>query len=204
MAALRRAGVETHGTYQAEVTPDASPFDFWQDDITPLLTKTGADTVIFAAAVETDAKAAQLAERAERFFGACAGRRVVYLSSDAVFDGLRGNYTEDDPPSPATLYGKNLVAVEKIVRERCPDACVVRPSYLYGFQAAGSTGGSRPPAAGCCPAKPSLRRRSVQGPYGGCTRRRRRHKACTLRLATLARSISAGCARAFTGFTATL
>ena len=133
MAALRQAGANAHGTYRAEVTPDASPFDFWQDDVTPLLTKTGADTVIFAAAVEADAPTAQLVRRAERFLKACAGLRVVYGSSDAVFDGLKGNYTENDPPAPTTLYGKNLVAVEKLVREHCPDACVIRPSYLYGF-----------------------------------------------------------------------
>ncbi len=133
MAALRRADVNAHGTYRDKVTPDALPFDFWQDDVTPLLAKTVADTVIFAAAVETDAEAAQLTEQAERFFGACAGRRVIYLSSDAVFDGFRGNYTENDLPSPTTLYGKNLIAVEKIVRENCPNACTVRPSYLYGF-----------------------------------------------------------------------
>ena len=48
-----------------------------------------------------------------------------------MFSGRRGDY--NDPPSPTTLYGKNLVAVEKIVREHCPDACIVRPSYLYGF-----------------------------------------------------------------------
>lgn len=133
MASLRRAGEEAHGTYRAEVTPDASPFDFWHDDVTPLLTKTGADTVIFTAAVETDAPTELLTGRAEPFFAACADRRVVYGSSDAVFSGLEGNYTEDDPPSPTTRYGKNLVMVEKIVRKHCPDACIVRPSYLYGF-----------------------------------------------------------------------
>lgn len=133
ITALRQAGIGAHGTYRQEVVPDASPFDFWGDDVAPLLTKTGADTVVFCAAVETDTPTAQLAERAERFFRACAGLRVVYGSSDAVFDGLAGNYTETDPPSPTTLYGRNLVAVERIVRERCPDACVIRPSYLYGF-----------------------------------------------------------------------
>ena len=133
MAALRRAGLEAHGTYRQEAVPDASPFNFWQDDVTPLLTKTGADTVIFTAAVETDAPTELLIGRAAQFCRACADRRVIYGSSDAVFDGLKGNYTENDPPAPTTLYGKNLVAVEKIVREHCPDACVVRPSYLYSF-----------------------------------------------------------------------
>lgn len=134
-AALRHAGIETHGTYRQAVVPDASPFDFWGDDVAPLLTKTGADTVIFCAAVETDAPTEQLAVRAERFFGACAGLRVVYGSSDAVFSGSSGNYTETDPPSPTTLYGRNLVTVERVVRTHCPNACVVRPSYLYGFSA---------------------------------------------------------------------
>lgn len=132
-AMLRQAGASAQGTYRHQVAPDALPFDFWHDDVTPLLEQTGADTLIFTAAVETDVSTSRLTERAERFFRACAALRVVYLSSDALFDGLRGRYPEAAPPSPITLYGKNLAVVERIVRKRCPNACIVRPSYLYGF-----------------------------------------------------------------------
>lgn len=57
---------------------------------------------------------------------------MVYLSSDAIFDGTRGNYRESDVPSPITPYGKNLELLERTTRAICRGACIIRPSYLYG------------------------------------------------------------------------
>lgn len=134
-ARLRAAGSTVRGTFLRNPEPDALRFDFWRDDVAPLLEETGADTVVFTAAVETRAPTSDLTERTTSFFKTCADRRVVYLSSDALFDGLKGTYEESDPPSPTTRYGRNLAAVEEAVRRLCPDACVLRPSYLYGFSA---------------------------------------------------------------------
>ena len=133
-AELRRQNVTVYGTYCQQALADIS-FDFWRDDVTLLLEHTGADTVIFTAAVETDTSTLELTERATHFFRACASRRVVYLSSDAIFDGAKGNYRESDLPSPTTLYGKNLMELESLVQGSCKNACVIRPSYLYGFSA---------------------------------------------------------------------
>ena len=133
-AELRRQNVTVYGTYCQQALADI-PFDFWRDDVTPLLEQTGADTVIFTAAVETDAPTLELQERATHFFEACASRRVVYLSSDAIFDGAKGNYRESDLASPTTLYGKNLMELESLVQGSCKNTCVIRPSYLYGFSA---------------------------------------------------------------------
>jgi dTDP-4-dehydrorhamnose reductase len=41
--------------------------------------------------------------------------RVVYLSTDYVFDGERGLYREDDPPAPATAYGRSKALGERAV-----------------------------------------------------------------------------------------
>ncbi len=128
------SGVTVHGTHRNEAAHSGSiPFDFWRDDVAPLLEQTGADTVTFTAAVEPDAAPLKLRAQATRFFNACAARRVVYLSSDALFDGTKGNYTESDAPSPVTQYGKNLRLLESLIHDLCTDACIIRPSYLYGF-----------------------------------------------------------------------
>ena len=134
MAELRQQNVSVYGTYCQQAVADFS-FDFWHDDIALLLEQTGADTVIFTAAVEPDAPTLELRERAAHFLEACAAQRVVYLSSDAIFDGTKGNYRESDEPSPATLYGENLAVLEPLVLSSCKNACIVRPSYLYGFSA---------------------------------------------------------------------
>ncbi|MDP2806772.1 MAG: sugar nucleotide-binding protein, partial [bacterium] len=31
---------------------------------------------------------------------------IIYISTDFVFDGARGNYSENDPPSPLSVYGR--------------------------------------------------------------------------------------------------
>lgn len=44
----------------------------------------------------------QLAEMSEEF-----GFRFISVSTDCVFDGQKGNYTEDDPPNALDLYGRS-------------------------------------------------------------------------------------------------
>ena len=46
-----------------------------------------------------------------RLAEAC-GARVVHVSSDAVFSGARGEYSETDAPDPSTLYGRSKLAGE--------------------------------------------------------------------------------------------
>ena len=59
--------------------------------------------------------------------------RFVYLSSDGIFDGARGNYFENETPHPKTQYGRNLLACETLICETLHDYCIIRPSYIYGF-----------------------------------------------------------------------
>ena len=56
----------------------------------------------------------------------------VYISSDAAFDGSRGNYNENDPPSPVNCYGASKVLGEEMVQRVVPSALVVRTN-LYGW-----------------------------------------------------------------------
>jgi FlaA1/EpsC-like NDP-sugar epimerase len=48
---------------------------------------------------------------------AAAGRRFVHISTDYVFDGVEGNYSEDDLPNPVNFYGASKLAAEMIVSE---------------------------------------------------------------------------------------
>lgn len=64
---------------------------------------------------------------------AAVGARLVHVSSDVIFDGTKqGPYTEEDPPSPITDYGRAKAEAERAVRAAHPDALVVRTSLLYG------------------------------------------------------------------------
>jgi dTDP-4-dehydrorhamnose reductase len=61
------------------------------------------------------------------------GARLVHLSSDVIFDGTKpGPYTEEDPPSPITEYGRAKADAESLVAAAHPQAVLVRTSLIYG------------------------------------------------------------------------
>ena len=54
------------------------------------------------------------------------GIGIVYLSSDAVFDGVYGDYDETSEIHPLSVYGKHKAAMENFIEERFPDALIYR------------------------------------------------------------------------------
>ncbi|QDV69670.1 dTDP-4-dehydrorhamnose reductase [Rosistilla carotiformis] len=67
--------------------------------------------------------------------------RFIHLSIDLVFSGDKeGGYTEEDTPDPVTVYGKTMVAAERLVLERRPDACILRISLPMGISFNGHAG----------------------------------------------------------------
>jgi len=68
-----------------------------------------------------------------------AGRRMVFLSTDLVFDGRRGGYREEAAVCPLSLYGETKVEAEQWVL-RDPRHLVVRTSLNHGWSATGDRG----------------------------------------------------------------
>jgi len=67
--------------------------------------------------------------------------RLVHLSCDLVFSGLRdGGYAEEDPTDPVTVYGKTMAAAEEIILSADPKACILRISLPMGISANGHAG----------------------------------------------------------------
>ncbi|MCI0464563.1 MAG: SDR family oxidoreductase [Gemmataceae bacterium] len=65
-----------------------------------------------------------------------ARARLVFVSTDLVFDGEKGNYREGDAPAPLSHYGRTKHEAEQAVL-RTPHAAVVRVSLLFGPHLAG-------------------------------------------------------------------
>ncbi len=61
------------------------------------------------------------------------GARVVYYSTDYIFDGQSGPYSEEDESSPINVYGRTKLAGEEIVRECAPQSLILRTSMVYGW-----------------------------------------------------------------------
>ena len=61
------------------------------------------------------------------------GARLVYISTDLVFDGKRGDYREEDVPHPLSIYGVSKLRGEEAVSECCKDALIVRSTLIYGL-----------------------------------------------------------------------
>ena len=62
------------------------------------------------------------------------GAYVIALSTDYVFNGAKGMYTEDDPPKPLGVYARTKWLGEQAALSRCPNATVLRTT-LYGWNA---------------------------------------------------------------------
>ena len=61
------------------------------------------------------------------------GARVVYFSTDYVFDGAATEpYDEDAPTGPLSVYGRTKLLGEQATREANPDHLILRLAWLYG------------------------------------------------------------------------
>jgi dTDP-4-dehydrorhamnose reductase len=70
---------------------------------------------------------AQLAEMACEL-----NAQMVYVSTDAVFDGGQGNYSETDSPAPLNVYARSKLSGEDEVLKRHSSALIVRVN-IYGW-----------------------------------------------------------------------
>lgn len=68
-----------------------------------------------------------------------ADGRMVFFSTDLVFDGIKGDYTENDTPNPLGVYAQTKVEAEAIVRDH-PNHVIVRTSLNGGVSPSGGRG----------------------------------------------------------------
>ncbi len=64
------------------------------------------------------------------------GARLAHISTDAVFDGVRGDYCEHDTPNPLSVYARSKLEGERAVVEINPQAIIARVN-LFGWSVTG-------------------------------------------------------------------
>ncbi len=60
--------------------------------------------------------------------------KLVYYSSDYVFDGASGPNSEEDPPRPLNVYGQAKVRAEEAVREDSPEHLILRTTAVFSWK----------------------------------------------------------------------
>lgn len=129
------------------ITPNKSELDIisW-DAVIDNFQKNSPDVVLNCAGF-TDVDASEKKEykvrkinvEGPRNLAQCSARfecKLVHISSDYVFDGLKmmpQPYFEDDPPNPLSAYGLSKMESETAVRENSPNHIIIRTAWLYGI-----------------------------------------------------------------------
>jgi dTDP-4-dehydrorhamnose reductase len=65
------------------------------------------------------------------------GAKLVFYSSDYVFNGENGPYQETDQPDPICVYGRQKLEVEQKISELLDDYLICRIAWVYGQEEQG-------------------------------------------------------------------
>ena len=113
-----------------------------------LIDKTRPETIIHCAALTqvdecelAPIKAWSVNVTGTRFIIDAAKRinaRIIFISTDFVFDGVHGPYKETDAVNPVSYYGSTKVAAEKSVAESGLSFTIVRTCLVYGHSLFGT------------------------------------------------------------------
>lgn len=127
------------------VVPDWIPLDITEDGaFAGALKDTGADSVVLVhgpsdatwCEKHPDAALHGHAEAARQVARSAGGRRVVFISTDNVFDGTAGTPPDESAPTgPANAYGRAKLAAERILAQ-LPAVTLLRVSLIYGWEPA--------------------------------------------------------------------
>lgn len=133
--------------FQHPTTPDGAAESLQLDvtnarQVISIFERVRPDAVIHAAGNKDVKFCEDHADEAHRINGlgtknvahACAkfGASMIYLSTDLVFNGLRGRYKEDELPQPSLEYGRSKLEGEKFAREELADVAICRSGGVYG------------------------------------------------------------------------
>ncbi len=61
------------------------------------------------------------------------GIKLIFFSTDYVYDGDNPPYAEDSIKKPVNYYGETKLECERLIKEHLKDYLILRPTILYGF-----------------------------------------------------------------------
>ncbi len=138
-----------HSSYHRSFVNDQALFDYTQLDITnrsdvkSLISSYRPDIVLNAAALTNVDFCDREREQAwkvnvtgvEHLVEVCRriNAKLIHVSTDYVFDGKFGNYTETDRANPVNYYGKTKLAGENVIISSGIEYAILRTILVYGI-----------------------------------------------------------------------
>ncbi len=120
-----------------QIIGDLTDFDFLREEIN----KIKPDIIVHCAAIvnlnicEENKKAADALHcEVTNILSSFKSKstKFIYISTDSVFDGKSGDYTETDTPNPINYYAKSKLKGERIALQNNKNTIIVRTN-IYGF-----------------------------------------------------------------------
>lgn len=145
---LHNRGVDVIGTYWKHYLPGLIPLDICNiENVSGLLFQLRPDVVYLPAAL-TNVDFCELNPNLSyeiNVLGICNVMRIVkqtaaklvYFSSDYVFDGVNGPYSEEAPTRPICEYGHHKLQSEHYIAIHLKDYLILRTTVVYGWESQG-------------------------------------------------------------------
>ena len=146
--AAEQAGAGVVGTYHSHAIPGLRHLDIRdRENVELLFAEIGPAVVYLTAALpnvdrcetnpeetwETNVLGVRHVVGGARSVGA----KLVYFSSDYVFDGKAGPYREDEPAHPICEYGRQKLMAEHYVALNASNYLIIRTTVVYGWERQG-------------------------------------------------------------------
>lgn len=147
-------GIQTFATYHRLAPPETWQEKFRRLDVreersvSELLAEIQPETVIHTASIggvdeaEKDPESVRAVnvEGTRAVLRACqqTGASLIFISSNAVFDGLHPPYKEDAPLRSVNRYGQIKIEAERLLENSGIPVLIVRPILMYGWPLEGA------------------------------------------------------------------
>lgn len=133
------------GTYQKFAIPGLQPLDISCDHNIAKLIETLKPNFVFLPAAFTNVDACEEKKDFCKAINIDGVRNVIkaiqgtsalliYFSTDFIFNGKAGPYTEESKPNPISFYGETKLSAEKLIAESLKKYLIIRTTCVYGAE----------------------------------------------------------------------
>ena len=129
-------------TYNKHIIKKGIKFDILKDDINKIINKKKIQKIIILSGISSPDDCFQYKEMSrniniistKKLISKIIKKRLyfIFFSSEFVYDGSRGNYSESYPAKPINIYGKQKFLIEKFINSKTKNCAIFRIGKTYG------------------------------------------------------------------------